>query len=146
MPEVGSGAIPSPHVSTAQWQSFEMRMRQRRASRLVARAQVALQEGLVADAEAALQEARTLDSATPDLETMRAQIAPPSPVAPAPVTVAALPSRRRLGLPIAMAASLVLVTLLAMWSLRRSGRHHRWPRRRQRRRFRTTWHRPRRSR
>ena len=66
-------------VSAAQWQSFEMRMRQRRATRLVIRAQAALEQGLVTDAAAALDEARGLDSSTPDLETLMATL--PSPAA-----------------------------------------------------------------
>ena len=62
------GTAPS-QVSAAQWQSFEMRMRKRRATRLMVRAQASLEQGLVAEAEAALEEARTLDS-SPEIEAL----------------------------------------------------------------------------
>ncbi len=79
MPETVPGAfvtLPS-HVNAAQWQTFEMRMRQRRAARLILRAQTAIEQGHVEEAAEALDEARTLDSSAPDIETLRARIAPP---------------------------------------------------------------------
>ena len=87
MPETAPGAIATspPHVNSAQWQSFEMRMRQRRAARLILRAQTALEQGRVDEAEEALEEARTLDSSAPDVATLRARIAPlQQPATPVP--------------------------------------------------------------
>jgi hypothetical protein len=52
------------HTSSAQWQSFEMRMCERRAARCVVRAQAALDAGLVEDAREALNEARRLHPAS----------------------------------------------------------------------------------
>jgi tRNA uridine 5-carboxymethylaminomethyl modification enzyme len=46
------------HISTAEWQSFELRMRHRRAQRCLLRAEVALEAGFPGDARAALDEAR----------------------------------------------------------------------------------------
>ena len=69
-----STPVLSSHTSTDQWQSFEMRMRRRRAERCVLRAQVALEAGFPEDARAALDEARRLDSSTPDFETLSASV------------------------------------------------------------------------
>ena len=125
MPETapGGAALPPSHVSAAQWQSFEMRMRQRRAARLRLRAEAALVEGRVADAAAALEEASTLDSSTPDLETLQAQVV--GSLDPASVadlhpsadheieTVEAEVHRpaRRFVLPLAAAAAFLLVSV-----------------------------------
>ncbi len=160
MPETAPGAFTtySSHVNAAQWQSFEMRMRQRRAARLILRAQTALEQEKVEEAEAALEEARTLDSSAPDLETLRARMTPAGqppatmpafrlpedsdglavasaeavrPVVGNPISELALydlddveatanpeetPSRRSIRVPLAIAASLLLVTMLAWWS------------------------------
>ena len=64
------------HTSTEQWQSFEMRMRRRRAERCRLRAMLALQAGFPGDARVALEEARLLDSSIPDFETFAATIEP----------------------------------------------------------------------
>jgi hypothetical protein len=69
-----SAPVLSSHTSTDQWQSFEMRMRRRRAERCVLRAQVALEAGFPEDARIALDEARRLDSSTPDFETLSAAV------------------------------------------------------------------------
>lgn len=65
-------------------------MRQRRAARLILRAQTALEQGHVDEAEEALAEARTLDSSAPDVATLRARIAalqqPATPVPAIPET------------------------------------------------------------
>ena len=91
------------HTSTNQWQSFEVRMRRRRAERCVMRAEVALEAGFPDEARAALEEARLLDVTTPDFETLRATIAP-----------AALPPVRRSRRPLIAAAAAVVVTTLGM--------------------------------
>jgi hypothetical protein len=117
------GTAPS-HVSAAQWQSFEMRMRQRRAARLLVRAQAALEAGLVAEAAAALEEASGLDSSTPDLGTLLARVAPPD--VPADVVVVPEPSleepavsgrTRHFAGWLAVGASLALVAALAVWDV-----------------------------
>lgn len=64
------------HTSTDQWQSFEIRMRQRRAERCRLRALLALQAGFPEDARTALDEARGLDGSIPDFETFAASIEP----------------------------------------------------------------------
>jgi DNA polymerase III gamma/tau subunit len=79
MPNLGSApAVSTPtasHTATEPWQSFEIRMRHRRAARCVLRAEVALEAGFEQDARAALDEARRLSSQTPDFETLRAIVA-----------------------------------------------------------------------
>src|SRR6266508_3013683 len=96
MPETVPGAfvtLPS-HVNAAQWQTFEMRMRQRRAARLILRAQTAIEQGHVEEAAEALDEARTLDSSAPDIETLRARIAPPEQPATTVPVVPVVPAFR----------------------------------------------------
>lgn len=71
-------SLPTPassHTATEQWQSFEIRMRHRRAERCVLRAEVALEAGFDEDARAALDEARRLNSRSPDFDTVRAAVA-----------------------------------------------------------------------
>ncbi len=53
-----------PHTSTGEWQSFETRMRRRRAERLALRAEVAVEAGYPDDARTLIEEARALE---PDL-------------------------------------------------------------------------------
>lgn len=58
------------HTGTEQWQSFEIRMRHRRAERCVLRAEAALDAGLEAEARAALDEARGLDPDAPSFDEL----------------------------------------------------------------------------
>ena len=120
--------MATSQVSAAQWQSFEMRMRQRKAARLVVRAQAALEHGLVADAAAALDEAQGLDSSTPDLATLMARLPSPAPAADLPLVVAApfeepepVVSQTGHRAPgwIAVAASLAIIGSLAGWGVTR---------------------------
>ena len=78
MPDVGmpmpASARPASHTSSQQWQSFEIKMRYRRAERCVLRAQTALEAGMEEEARAALDEARTLNADTPTLESLRAAV------------------------------------------------------------------------
>lgn len=77
MPDVGAPTTLPPsnsHTSTQQWQSFEIRMRHRRAERCVIRAEIALEAGFEEDARAALAEAQRLNSASPDIATIRAAL------------------------------------------------------------------------
>ena len=101
-PVAGPSGVPS-HTSTNQWQSFEMRMRLRRAERCVLRAEVALEAGFPDDARAALEEAQRLDSSAPDFDSLNAMIARWPPPEPAPRR-----ARR-----IAVAAAIVSIALAA---------------------------------
>lgn len=78
MPDVGTplprSTRPNSHTSTQQWQSFEVRMRYRRAERCVARAEAALGAGRDDEARAALDEARALNPETPPLEAVAAAV------------------------------------------------------------------------
>ena len=75
MPDVGTPlSSPRTHTSTQEWQSFEIRMRRRRAERCLLRAEVALDAGFEDEARAALDEARRLDWQSPDFESLKARI------------------------------------------------------------------------
>ena len=56
------------HTATGEWQSFEGRMRRRRAERLALRADVAADAGCIQEAREALAEARKLAPTLPDLD------------------------------------------------------------------------------
>jgi hypothetical protein len=64
-----------PHTSSEQWQSFEVRMRQRRAERCLQRATAALQAGLLDDARKACADVREMDPAHPALAAVEEGIA-----------------------------------------------------------------------
>jgi hypothetical protein len=55
------------HTNTGEWQSFELRMRRRRAERLLLRADAAADAGFFDEAREALAEARRLEPALPDV-------------------------------------------------------------------------------
>jgi hypothetical protein len=112
MPNVGT-RLPPPvsHTSTHQWQSFEGRMRYRRAERCVLRAQTALEAGMEEDARAALAEARALNADTPDLESMRAAVLQRRALAIA----SSRRARARRAAVLALSAMVVLVAAVAMW-------------------------------
>ena len=77
MPELGvpsSAPRRSTHTSTQQWQSFETKMRHRRAERCLANAEAALEAGLERDARAALAEAKALKPESPEFEQLRESI------------------------------------------------------------------------
>ena len=65
MPDLGVpvGDGPVAHVSTPQWQSFELRMRARKAERCLQRASAAIENGSIDEATAALEEASSDRSA-----------------------------------------------------------------------------------
>ncbi len=78
MSNVGASPTLSPdspeitsHTSTHQWQSFEFRMRHRRAERCLLRAEMALDAGFEDDAREALDEAERLHSENPKLAALR---------------------------------------------------------------------------
>ena len=63
------------HTNTGEWQSFEVRMRRRRAERLALRAEIAAEAGCVDDAREFLAEARALVPALPGVKAAEAAIA-----------------------------------------------------------------------
>jgi hypothetical protein len=119
MPDVGAPTTPPPvtlsHTSTQQWQSFEIRMRHRRAARCVIRAEVALEAGFEEDARTALDEARRLNAESPDIDTMRAAV-----VARLAATAAERRVRQRMRAARVTAAALLLLTVGggAFWASR----------------------------
>src|SRR5687767_2743193 len=76
------------HTTTQQWQSFEIRMRHRRAERCRLRAELAIDAGLPDDAREALDEAKRLQPELPGLSSTEERLAsaslPPVPAARAP--------------------------------------------------------------
>ena len=69
------GPRPVSHAATPQWQSFELRMRERRADRCARRARLALDAGQLQDAADALDEARRLHPLSPGVEELTRAIA-----------------------------------------------------------------------
>jgi hypothetical protein len=109
MPERGVSTVhdvpTGSHTASAQWQSFEARMRQRRAQRCLLKAHQALEAGLVEEARRACADAREMVPTLPDL-------------APLEERLAALPARRRhAGLAKAGVGAMVLgAAALMAWS------------------------------
>ena len=99
------------HTGTQQWQSFEIRMRRRRAERCRLRAEVAIEAGCLDDAQEALDEARRLQPELPDLSVIEQQLADARVQSAAPVDVPRRTGARRL----AAVASLALVAGSAAW-------------------------------
>jgi hypothetical protein len=108
------------HTSTGEWQSFEVRMRHRRAERLALRAEVAAEAGCVDDARECLAEARTLAPKLPSVLAAEAAIALAeqrlAEIAEAPPeqAVGAAPVSRR-WVPYTVAAT-VGIAVLAGWT------------------------------
>lgn len=71
---VHSGEDSAAHTATDQWQSFEMRMRQRRVERLFARAATDCQEGREDAAREALAEIERLNAFEPRLPELRMRV------------------------------------------------------------------------
>src|SRR5829696_4880435 len=67
------------HTTTGEWQSFEGRMRRRRAERLVRRAEAAADAGFLDDARQCLSEARALAPRLPALEGLEEKLSASSP-------------------------------------------------------------------
>jgi len=84
---VPSGDRPVAHLATPQWQSFEIRMRARKADRCLQRAAAALGDGSINEANAALEEARQLAPLDPRLEELSARL--DALMQPAPPALAA---------------------------------------------------------
>jgi hypothetical protein len=115
MPEAQPPRAPRCHTSTAQWQSFEIRMRRRRVDRCILRAETALEAGFPEDARLALAEARQLDPYGPPLDELEARIE--AAAANPPVSASATRNR----LLVAAAAALMLVIASALILLPRPG-------------------------
>src|SRR3954454_13134593 len=133
MPESGA-PVPVPgagsHTSTPQWQSFEVRMRHRRAERCLVRASVALSAGDFVEARAATEEAKELAPDFPGVLEMEARLGRPDSAArepdlplfmqPAtPVSVAADRAEKTRRVPLALAFVLACssVAMIAAASL-----------------------------
>src|SRR5688572_14798306 len=71
---VHSGEVAAAHVSTEQWQSFEMRMRRRRVERLLARASEESEAGREDAAREALAEIEQLSPLEPRLAELRSRL------------------------------------------------------------------------
>ena len=96
------------HIATEEWQSFELRMRRRRAERMLLHAEAALDAGCLEEASAALDEARRLCPALPSLEAVDARLAQAvAPVVAPRVTTGILR-------PLTLAASLLIVAAAGM--------------------------------
>ncbi|PYR55584.1 MAG: hypothetical protein DMF85_19220 [Acidobacteria bacterium] len=113
-----NGAIvaraPASHVATGEWQSFELRMRRRRAERCLLRAEIALEAGYPEDAREALDEARRLAPGVGGLADLEGRIAA------ACVTEPSSPQSSRV-LPIAIAALFATVVFVTTFVIVRSG-------------------------
>src|SRR5688572_18463734 len=72
---IGDPVNNAAHVATPQWQSFETRMRHRRADRCLQRAAAAIESGELAEASEALDEARELNPRAPELEPLLDRLA-----------------------------------------------------------------------
>lgn len=66
------------HTATGEWQSFELRMRRRRAERLVLRAAAAADQGHADQARACLEEARSLVPSLPGIEAVQQKLDAPA--------------------------------------------------------------------
>lgn len=110
MPEPRPPQPPRSHTSTVQWQSFEVRMRQRRAERCLLRAEVALEAGFPDDARVAVDEARFLDPCLPGLDELEQRIEATGAVAPP-----GPPARRNPRLGVAAVALLVAILCTLLW-------------------------------
>src|SRR5215204_7163292 len=87
---IGDPIITAGHVATPQWQSFELRMRHRRADRCVLRAAAAIDAGQLNEASEALAEAQGLNPDASGLEGLLARVAalrPSQPPSAAPTSI-----------------------------------------------------------
>ena len=112
------GPAPVTAFSSPQWQSFEMRMRKRRAERCLQRARDALEAGLIDDSVKAFTEAQQLDPAGAGVLEFAQQLSAWKD--PAPFR----PSDRlsRLSRFAALASLLMALSgLIGWWTLHRSG-------------------------
>jgi hypothetical protein len=99
---------PISHTSSGEWQSFEGRMRRRRAERCILRAEVAAEAGALAEARAALEEARKLAPGLAEIAAVEANIFGRE------TTIVAGPARPSARLLYYAAAVLACVAILSM--------------------------------
>jgi hypothetical protein len=102
------------HTATGEWQSFELRMRRRRAERLTLRAEVALDAGFPEDARGFLDEARRLAPNLRGLTAVQQRLDHPESVVAmdgGSPQVAAVSLRRR-ALPLAIGGAAAVVALV----------------------------------
>jgi hypothetical protein len=85
-------ATSASHIGTEQWQSFEMRMRRRRAERCLLRASVALEAEFLDDAWEALDEAARLSPDDPEVAELLARLAEASTASPSAPAIDGEPS------------------------------------------------------
>lgn len=108
------------HTATGEWKSFEIRMRRRRAERLVVRADVAAAAGSLDEARAALEEARALWPGAPGLADVQQKIENPPvenpPVPKEPVRISSSKELAAAGLAIAFAAAAAILIFLTGWA------------------------------
>ena len=100
------------HTATGEWKSFEIRMRRRRAERLVLRADVAVTDGCLEEARAALDEARALWSAVPGLDDVQQRIDAAATAAEAPATPSKWKEQVAAGIAVAFASGALALLLL----------------------------------
>lgn len=106
------------HTATGEWQSFESRMRRRRAERLALKAEVAASAGFDDDARACLAEARMLAPDLPEIAVAEAVLArQPEPIA-IPAEVA---SRSRSAFLVSATACILMAAFVAGWFAYRDG-------------------------
>lgn len=67
------------HTTTGEWQSFELRMRRRRAERLLLRAEAAMDAECFEDAQQCLAEARALEPGLPGIDALQQKLSTPLP-------------------------------------------------------------------
>ncbi|HEX5475458.1 MAG TPA: hypothetical protein VFX12_12415 [Vicinamibacterales bacterium] len=92
MADAGASHRSAPHIATGQWQTFELRMRRRRADGCLRRAEAALAAGRLDDARGAVAEARGLDPDSTQAALIDARLAAwTPPVAPARSASTGLP-------------------------------------------------------
>lgn len=119
MPDGGvstnKGPVPVTAFSSPQWQSFEMRMRNRRAERCLERAHVALEAGRLDDSTEAFEEAQQLNPAGAGMLEFAQQLS--AAKAPVPPT----PDRRLRRFAAIAAILLALSGWIGWWTFHRPG-------------------------
>jgi hypothetical protein len=96
------------HTTTGEWKSFEVRMRRRRAERLVVRAEAAADAGYVEDAREYLAEARRLAPGVAGIADVERKLTVPAAPSAAATSARVWPS----------AAAMLVVLTLGGWLLR----------------------------
>lgn len=98
--------MAASHTATGEWKSFELRMRRRRAERLVVRAEAAAGQGRIEEARACLEEARTLVPGLPAIDAVQQKLDAP------PVHGRASTARVRMAAALAVACALLVLAIV----------------------------------